>query len=196
MERFRFGTKEIIGTVLSVIIIAVLRYAELALTLSGTIDPRVSEWIIPAIPVVTLAAVFFGPVAGLISGIGGNLVKCAIFSTYIDYPEIITLGVYGLVVGLYFGKMHFDHGRFTGTTFLDFNAVHIMTGIFCGMFLLPMLRFFMEDANLYDSVITGAKYCAGDTAFIAIFCSLIIMAVSFVTKRRTAATALEDEELL
>ena len=196
MNKTKFGTKEIIATVGAVALICGERALEVYMTSQGISGMHFFDWVNFKFLAIMIAAVFFGPVAGLISGIGGNLVKCAIFSTYIDYPEIITLGVYGLVVGLYFGKMHFDHGKFTGTTFLDFNAVHIMTGIFCGMFLLPMLRFFMEDANLYDCVITGAKYCAGDTAFIAIFCSLIIMTVSFVTERKAAVTALEDEELL
>ncbi len=196
MNKFEFGTKEIVATFCSVVLIAVIRFLELDLTALGMMAPEVLEWIIPAIPIVTLTAVYFGPVAGMLAGIGGNLLKCALFAVYIDYPEVITLGVYGFFVGMYFGRMHFDPARFNGTKFLDFNAVHIMAGVFCAMFLLPMLRFLIQDANLYECVISGAKYCVGTTIIIGIVCSLILLIVSYVLAKKREDAVLEHQRSL
>ncbi len=180
MEKFRYGTKEIIATVLGVALIALAGFCEITLTQSGAVTPEVFEWVIPAIPIITIAAAFFGPVTGLFCGVGGILLQRAMFSSYIDYSEVITLGLFGFFVGMYFGKMHYDPRKFTMTTFLDFNAVQIMTGVFCAMFMLPMLRFMTTNANLYDSVVAGAKYSLGNAILVGLLCPAIMLIVSMV----------------
>ena len=178
MDRFRYGTKEIIATLSGVILMVVARYAQYFLTQGGVVTMGVFDWIIPTIPVVALAAALFGPITGLLCGVAGNLLISSLFLSYINYPEMVIFGIYGFFMGLYFGKMHYDYRVFSIQKFFDFNAVQIMAGLFCVMFLLPVLRFMFEGADLYDAVIAGAKLAAGDIVLVGIFCSFVLLMVS------------------
>ncbi len=178
MDKFRYGTKEIIATLSGVLLMAIARYVHLLSIRTGIVDPHFFEWISPTLPIIALAAAFFGPIAGLLCGVGGELLLSAAFTSVIDYPNMISMGFYGLFVGLYFGKMHFDRKVFTMAKFLDFNAVQIMVGIFCGMFLMPVLRFAIDRADLYKAVVSGAKITFGNTMLVGIFCSFVMLLVS------------------
>ncbi len=178
MDKFRYGTKEIIATVLGVILMVAVRYAQLASVEVGIVDARLFGWITPTVPIIVLAAVYFGPIAGLLCGVGGELLLSTVFTATVDYPDMIAMGFYGFFIGLYFGKMHFDGRTFTATKFFDFNAVQIMAGIFCAMFLLPVMRFVLERADLYKAVVSGAKITFGNTMLVGIFCSFVMLIVS------------------
>ncbi len=181
MDKFRYGTKEIIATVLGVLLMAIAKYVQLATAGAGIVDAQLYGWITPTVPVVAIASVFFGPVTGLLCGVGGELLISEVFSSAVNYPEMLSEGVYGFFVGLYFGKMHFDHRVFSTTKFFDFNAVQIMTGIFCGMFLLPVMNFILEKENLYESVIAVAKVTLGATLLVGVVGSFVMLMVSIFT---------------
>ncbi len=178
MDRFRYGTKEIIATLAGVILMVIARYAQFLLLSGGVVSPGLFEWLIPSVPVVTLAAALFGPITGLLCGVAGNLLISALFLTYIDYPNMVAFGLYGFFVGLYFGKMHYDYKVFSGRTFFDFNVVQILAQIFCGLFFLPMVRFLFEGVSLYDEMIRGAKLVIGNILLIGLFCSFVLAMVS------------------
>ena len=188
MEKLRFGTKEIIATVVAVIVILASKWLETILERSGMPAAILLEWVKPRVLVVAIAAVFFGPWAGMIGGLGGELLINVVFGNIIGYPEIIAMGIYGLFLGLYFGKTHFNIQNFDGRGWIDFNVVQLMAGTFISIFFIPMLSFFIEGSDLNESVVIGAKNTAGNALVVGIICPVIMMIVSAAGRgrRRTA----------
>lgn len=184
MNNFRYGTKEIIATLTGCFLIVCERYFELYLLSKGLITMQVLDWVRLRILVVAIAAVFFGPISGCITGMGGGLLISVIFEKDVSYEGLLVLGFYGFIVGLYFGKMHYDMKRFSARTFVDFNAVQILAGILCALFLVPLVEFMIRDIDLYNGVVTGAKRAAGDILTVGIICPVIMLIVSTLLGNR------------
>lgn len=184
MEKFRYGSKEIIATVAGAVLIVAARYLHVFLLSSGIMSAKAGEWFQMSVPVIAIVAVFFGPVSGLLCGVGGVLLVNVIFETSISYPSVIVLGLYGFILGLYFGKMHYDPADFSLRTIIDFNAVQITSGILVAMLLLPLLLFLMTNQSLYESVYLGAKQTVGNAVIVGILCPAIMFAVSLVKGRQ------------
>ena len=180
-ERFKYGTKEIIATVSGCFLMVCVRWLESYLLKAGVIDEQILDWVMLKLLVVAITAVFFGPISGCITGLGGQLLIGVIFGGDISYDVLLVLGFYGFVMGLYFGKMHYDRKNYTMRTFVDFNAVQIMLGIICLLFLIPMSDFMIKDMDLNDGVVTGAKRLVGSILVIGTICPAIMMTVSAVT---------------
>ena len=178
MSYFKYGTKEIIATVSGCFLMVCVTWLESYLQGAGVVDERILEWVMLKILIVAIAAVFFGPISGCITGLGGELLIGVVFGGNVDYIDLIVLGFYGFVLGLYFGKMHYDRRRFSGRTFVDFNAIQIMLGIICLMFLIPMMDFMIKDADLNEAVVAGAKRTVGSLVIVGLVCPAIMMAVS------------------
>ena len=157
---------------------------ELYLLSKGLISIQVLDWVRIRILIVALAAVFFGPISGCITGMGGGLLINVIFEKDISYEGLLVLGFYGFIVGLYFGKMHYDMKRFSARTFVDFNAVQILAGILCALFLVPLVEFMIRDIDLYNGVVTGAKRAAGDILTVGLICPVIMFIVSALSGSR------------
>ena len=186
MEKFRFGTKETIATLCALALFVLVEWLEVMMIESGSISPGIYEWVQPRVLVVAAAAVFFGPVAGVFCGVGGDLLINVMFEEAISYPEVMTLGIYGLFMGMYYGKMHYDPAKFSAREWLDFNAIQIFAGIFCSMFFVPMIKFFIENANIYDSVRIGGRSAFGNSVLIGIVLPIAMAIVSAVKRRSNA----------
>lgn len=184
MERFRYGTKEIIATLAGAALFVFAEWIEGYFIANGVVSPKLYEWVQLRVLVVAIVAAFFGPVSGLFCGVGGDLLINVMYESVISYPEVIVLGLYGLLVGYYYCRMHSDPAEFCAATFVDFNVVQIAVAIFCSMFTVPMLRFLFEGANLYHSVEIGAKSTVGNSVITGIICPVIMAIVSKVKKAR------------
>lgn len=184
MEKMRYGTKEIIATICSVLLMIASRWVELYLIYSGTVFSHVPDWIRLRIVVVALCAVLFGPAAGLIGGMSGEILINMVYGQTIGYSDFIAMGLYGLFLGLYFGRMHFDPQKFDFQSFLDFNMVQILAGVFITIFFIPMVNFLTGNGKLSDLVVNGTKNAAGNSLLVGIVCPLVMLIVSAFSKRR------------
>ena len=186
MERFRFGTKETIATLCGIALFVIAEWLEVMMISRGIIPHSVYEWVQPRVLVVAATAVFFGPVAGVFCGVGGDLLINVIFEAVISYPEVIVLGIYGLFMGLYYGKTHYDPARFGAREWVDFNAIQIFAGIFCAMFFVPLMKFFIEGANIYDYVRGGGRSAFGNSILIGLVLPIPMAIVGAVKRRNNA----------
>ncbi len=180
MDKFRYGTKEIIATVSLVTVFVLLRQLETYLLGASVIQRSIFTWVQPGMLVVAIAAVFFGPVSGFLCGLTGGFLTYIMLEPAISYPRIVATGLYGFFIGLYFGKMHYKPDDFTPRGFIDFNAVQIMTSIFIGLVFLPLVRFMVEEVSIYDELLSSAKSLVGNTVLIGITCPVIMIIVSAV----------------
>ena len=174
VEKFRYGTKEIIVTLLGAGLAVLTYYAESLIFAPGSGPYGLFGYIHLRLLVVTLSGVFFGPVAGLLAGLGGELLVNVIFLPTINYPNILALGIYGFFIGLYFGKYHFDPDDLSGSTFVDLAGVMLMAGIFCEMLLLPLLGFLFFDRSLFDAVTDGAMIVIVNSVINMLICMPVI----------------------
>ena len=184
MEKYRYGTKEIIATILGVGIFVASIPLERLLASAGAVPALVFNWITFRVLIVAIVAVFFGPICGILVGAGGNLLVFKIFESSIVYPEVIVLGLYGFTLGWYYGKRHLDLKRVTSQTILDFNAVQIMVSILFVLFLSPLLHFLFEGEGVYDAVAASARWTAGGCVLVGIVGSILICVVSLITRSR------------
>ena len=181
MNKTKFGTKEIIATVIAVVLVCGERSLEEYMVSQGISGMLFFDWVNLQVLTIMIAAVFFGPISGAVCAIGGDLLVNIIFEESINYPEIVVLGLYGFFMGLYIGQVHYDHKHFTLRDFVDFNAVQIMGSIILAMFLMPLLQFLINDANLYASVIEGTKKTIGTAIAVGLICPFIMTIVAMVT---------------
>ena len=187
MDRFKYGTKEIIATALGAVLVAVTQYIQTSLITGEVISAQVLSHMSMGILAVALVAVFFGPISGCLAGCGGLLLASAILEVPVDYLVLIVLGAYGFFLGLYFGKLHYDMKVFTFRTFLDFNAIQIMTMIVCCMFVIPLVSFIANDTNLYDEVVRGAGRTVGNCFLVGIICPAAMLIVSLIKGEQNGA---------
>ena len=183
MEKLRYGTKEIIATICAVILIIASRWAEILFFPLAEGVFSLKDWVMLRVLVVSVAAVFFGPATGLISGLSGDLLINMVFGQAIDYTDMTAMGLYGLFLGLYFGKTHFNIRSVDIRSVIDFNVVQLLAGVFLTLFFIPMLKFLTGALELNSAVISGAKYAVGNALLVGIVCPLIMCIVSAVVKR-------------
>ena len=181
MNKTKFGTKEIIATVVAVILVCAERSLEEYMVSQGISGMIFFDWVNLQVLTIMIAAVFFGPISGVMCAVGGDLLLNIIFEESINYPEIVALGLYGFFMGMYIGQVHYDRRHFEFRDFIDFNAVQIMGSIILAMFLMPMLDFLINDADLYESVIEGTKMTVGTAAAVGLICPFIMTIVAMVT---------------
>ncbi len=183
MEKLRYGTKEIIATICAVILIIASRWAEISFFPLAEGVFGLSDWVMLRVLVVSVAAVFFGPATGLIGGLSGDLLINMVFGQAIDYIDMTAMGLYGLFLGLYFGKTHFNIRRVDIHSVIDFNVVQLLAGVFLTLFFIPMLKFLTGAPDLNTAIISGARYAVGNALLVGIVCPLIMCIVSAVAKR-------------
>ena len=188
LHGFRYGTKEIIATLLGTALFVLAEWFERYLIGIGMIPAFTYEWVQFRVPVVTLVAILFGPFSGMICGLGADLIINSIFEPAISYPEVIVFGVYGFMMGIFHSREHGRSEQFTSRQFLDLNALQIGSGIFCSMFVLPFANFMIYDANIYDTVTIGAKSAAGNSLLTGVICS-VIMAIRSVIHQTKSGKA-------
>ena len=187
IENFRYGTKEIVVTVIGAALAILTYYLESMFIAPGAGPAGLLGYMHLRILVVTIAAVFFGPVAGVLVGLGGELLINVMFMPGINYANIIALGFYGAFVGLYFGKLHFDPKDLSGRTFIDFAATQLMAGIFCEMLILPLFEFLLTGRDLYTAVTDGCMIVVVNSVINMLICPIIIGIVHIFRRTPTRA---------
>ena len=184
MEKYRYGTKEIIATILGVAILVLSIPLEELIASSGMLPPQLFDWITFRVLIVAVVAVFFGPIVGVIVGVGGNLLVFEIYKTSVVYPQVIVLGLYGLSLGWYFGKHQLDLKRVTARTILDFNVIQVTVSILLVLFLSSLMQYLFEGVRVYDAVVTSAGWTAGNCILVGVVCSILICVGSLITRSR------------
>ena len=185
MEKLRYGTNEVIATVGCAVLFVLGQWLEMTLIERGIIPPQVYEWVQLRVLAVAIAAVFFGPISGLLCGLGGDLMINVIFESVISYPEVIVLGLYGFLLGFYFGKMHYVKKNFTPVVFADFTVIHVLIGILCTLFVVPLAKFMLEDVTIRDGVSLGVKSLTGNSILVGTICPVIMAVVGAIKTRRS-----------
>ena len=184
MNKIRYGTKEIIATIVGCMVFILVHWLEIYLINTKILPEDTNSWVQFRVLIVAIVSVFFGPVSGVLCGMGGDLLVKLGFDPFISYPEVLSVGLYGLFVGLYYGKYHFDRRHFTFTDFVDFNAVSVISGLICAMFFAPLADFFIDDVNIYNSIIRGGRAVVGNSILIGILCPVIIAIVVAVEAKK------------
>ncbi len=183
MEKFRYGTKETIATLIGLACFVLAEWLQMKLAGRGVIPPNVYSWVQLRVLVIAIVAVFFGPLCGVFTGLGGDLLINVIFESRISYPEVIVLGVYGLFMGLYYGRIHFNRKGFTARDFVDFNAIQIFAGLLCSLFMVPILLHFLEDVDVIKGVMIGAKSAFGNSVAVGTVVPIIMICYNYAMHR-------------
>ncbi len=184
MNKTRFGTKEIIASVVGTMLFAGIRILEDYLFSKGIIQPEIAVWIGLGVPVLAAVALFFGPVCSVLCAIGGELISRAILGTSVRYLELFTLGLYGLLIGVFFGKLHNRNYRFGIRDVIDFNVIQMLAGIICGMFILPLGQFMIDGRGINEAIVIGGKKTVGISVTVGVILSVAMFIVSLVTSGR------------
>ena len=108
MNKIRYGTKEIIATIVGCAVFILAQWLEIYLINEKILPEDTYSWVQFRVLGVAIVSVFFGPVSGVLCGLGGDLLVNLVFDPFISYPEVLSVGLYGLFIGLYYGKYHFD----------------------------------------------------------------------------------------
>ena len=180
MNRLRFGTKEILATIGGCAAVVFLQWLEMYFMRKSVLPAEAYHWVQLRVPVVAAIAVFFGPISGVLCGLGGELLVSTLFDPFLGYPEVLALGLYGFFVGLYYGKLHYDIRHFSPRDFMDFNAVSIIVGLFCSMFFIPLAKFLVDNGDIYDSIAYGAKSIVGNSVVVGIMVPILMGLVSYI----------------
>lgn len=193
MEKLRYGTKEIIATLLGAVLFMLFQWLEIYLIKAGIMPEEIYSWVQFRVVVVAVVAIFFGPVSGMLCGLGGDLLVNAVFDPFISYPEVLSLGLYGLFMGIYYGKIHFDRRHFTPADFVDFNAIQILCALFCAMFFVPLTAFFIDENSIYDTISVSARTVVGNSILTGIVCPVIMGAtVAIEGRKRKKETVIRE----
>ncbi len=187
MERFRYGTKETIATLCGMACFVLVEWLQMVLAGRGIIPVGLYEYLQLRVLVIAVVAVFFGPLCGVFAGLGGDLLINVLFESSISYSEVLVLGIYGLFMGLYMGRIHLRNGYFTVRDFVDFNAIQIFAGIFCSMFLIPMLLLCVEGIDVYRGVMIGAKSVLGNSIAVGIVVPILMAIAASIRNRGSKA---------
>lgn len=183
MKRIRFGTKEIVALVLGVVLFAGIRVIENYLYTRKIMPSDVYSWVSPGLIVIAAIAVFYGPACGMLCGIGGNLIVRALFGSSVGYLELFTLGLYGLLIGIYFRRLHNRHDGSALREVVDFNVIQVLVGIICGIFVIPLGRFLIDGTGINEAIVNGTKSTVGVSVMAGVILSPIILAVDTASSR-------------
>ncbi len=189
MDTMKFGTKEIVASVAGAFLFAAARVFESYIYEKGTIPMLTGECICLGILVIAVTAVFFGPVCGLVCGIGGDLIIRTLPGNHVSLLELSTLALYGLTLGWYYGKKHYNPDRFGFREFIDFNVIQIALAILCGMFIMP-LGTYLAGADVDESVRMGLASTVVTVVMVGVIVPLIMLIVRGVrsSKRKIPDT--------
>ncbi len=94
-------------------------------------------------------AALFDPVAGLLIGLIGHALIDLSWGYGIWWSWVIASAVFGLLVGLFTGKLRLGDGEFGGRGAARFNIAHIIGHLICWVGVAPVLDIVMyaEPAN-------------------------------------------------
>ena len=178
MENIRFGTREIVAMVTGVVLFAAARLLENYIFSKGILPESLAGWSGLGLLIIAASAVFFGPVCGMLCGIGGDLIIRALFGSSVRFLELFTLGLYGLLIGIFYGRLQGNRYRFGVHEFVDFNVIQILVGITCGIFIVPLGRFMIDGSDLSESIVYGTQRTLGVSVMVGVILPLMMFIVS------------------
>ena len=161
MNKLRFGTKEVVAVIAATIIYVLVEAFERYLIGQGLLAEPVLDWVRIRVLMVIVVAAMFGPIVGVVCGVGGALLVNVIFYGYISYSEVVTYALSGYLVGRYYDKLGVLNGEFKGIALVDFNAIQILTHIVCSILFLPLFLFATENELLGTTIVLGVKNAIG-----------------------------------
>lgn len=184
MGKLKYGTAEIIASFLGIFIFVFLEWLEKTGIFLGVLNNEIYNWLQIRMIILTLVAAMFGPISGVVCGVGGSMLINVLFEYSIDYSEVIVVGLYGLALGRFYDKFKVLAGRFEMQEFIDFCAVQVAASLFSGVLLMPILAFVMEDRYMSSAIIVGIKSVVGNSVTSCFICGVIMTIVSLICKKR------------
>lgn len=184
MGKVKYKTPEIIASFLGVFIYVFVEWLEKSGISNGFISGDIYNWVQFRVVIVTLVAAMYGPIAGIVCGVGGSMLINALFEYSISYPEVIVVGIFGLAVGIFFDKFKVLDGKFGRQEFLDFCAVNVAFAIFSGIMVLPLVMYLIENKAMADTIVIGCKSVTGNSVLSCIICGIVMAVVSIIIKNR------------
>lgn len=182
MENIKFGTREIVAMVTGVALFAAARVLENYIFSKGILPENLAGWFGLGLLIIATSAVFFGPVCGMLCGIGGDLIIRALFGSSVRFLELFTLGLYGLLIGIFYGRLQGNRYRFGIREFVDFNVIQILVGITCGIFIVPLGRFMIDGSDLSESIVYGTQRTLG----VSVMVGVILPVIMFIVSRKSS----------
>lgn len=185
MGKIKFGTKEIVGLVIGVVLFACIRALENYLYAQKIVPVDFYMWISPGLLVIAATAVFFGSVCGMLCGIGGGLIARAMLGSSVGFLELFVLGLYGLLIGIYYGKIQYKYDGFGLRQLIDFNVIQVLVGIICGVFVIPLGRFLLDGTGINESIVNGTKSTIGASVMVGVILSPIMLIAGIAASKRS-----------
>ena len=182
MENIKFGTREIVAMVTGVALFAAARLLENYIFSKGILPESLAGWSGLGLLIIATSAVLFGPVCGMLCGIGGDLIIRALFGSSVRFLELFTLGLYGLLIGIFYGRLQGNRYRFGVREFVDFNVIQILVGITCGIFIVPLGRFMIDGSDLSESIVYGTQRTLG----VSVMVGVILPVMMFIVSRKSS----------
>lgn len=183
MNKIVYGVREIIASILGAFLFAFVEWIEKYLISAGIIGNAFYDWVQFGILILTLTAALYGPVAGIICGVGGGLLINVMSLSSFSFPVVASLGVFGLTMGAFYDKFKIRTGEFGGREYFDFAAVSLFAHIASAVMIMPMLAFVIYRDNLYDTITTGVKSLVGNSVVTLVICGVILGIISALAKR-------------
>ena len=168
----------VLGTIFMILV-----YSSLAM---GTAVPDYVEVQICAI-IVTAVAAIYGSVAG------GLIPLVSYLAVHISYPRsgaltgMFFLIFFGIATGHYATRFKIRAGKFKGISLADYAVVEAVLAIIVWVCVQPLCSFYLNKADLRDTLNEGVIYCGLTIATELIICLPILMlANSLYAKRQKA----------
>lgn len=161
MNKIRFGTKEIIAVIVVIALYVISEWGERYLIGCGLISTAVLDWVKIRVLIVVVSSAIFGPIVGIICGVGGALLVDMMYYSNVRYGEIIAYAMNGYIIGRYRDIFGVLKGEFRGIKLLDFNIIQLLCMIVGAVLFLPLFFFITENANMRESIVIGTKSAVG-----------------------------------
>ena len=184
MEKIKFESKDVIAVIFATTIYVLAEFLEQSLINRGIIFPDVHNWFRMRVLVDIIMAALFGPIVGVVSGVGGALLVNVVYFGSISYVDVLAYGFCGFFVGRYYDKLGVLRGEFQGIKILDFNVIQLLCNLFCSSIISPLLFFLLEGTNLIDSINISLQIAFGSILVTGIIGTLILIIISKIARKR------------
>ena len=184
MSKLKFGTEEVIATVVATFLYVLLEWAQRAIAGDIFVPGAIYEFFKFRVLVVCVVAAIYGPVVGIIVAIGSAMIVNVMFYGYISPSEVVAYVINAFVIGYYSENFEVLKGNFKGKRIIDYNAIQFVINLFCSLIYTPLLFFIFEGRNLYEVVKLGMRSAIGNILGVAVFGTIILILVSRISEKR------------
>lgn len=180
----KFGTEEVISIIITTALYVIMDWVQQYLVMAGILSASSYDYFKFRVLIITLVAVIYGPILGVVVAIGGTLLVNVAFYGYISYAEVGVYVIDAIVLGCCSDTLGVLNGRFTRRKVVDFNMLQMVINIFCSMFMAPFFLFLTEGMNLNEAVNRGAKSAVGNIIGTGIFGTIILIITNSIVKHK------------